>query len=72
MGGGAPIGAEGIIPTFRGKERRGNNLETVVISHILLLSRLYTNVNALSSSSRRVGRGASRRQLFNKCVPFKT
>jgi len=30
----------------------------------LVLSRLYTNVNALSSLSWRVGHGALRRQLF--------
>ena len=48
--GGTPIGAEGHDPTFRGKEDRdrdrGHNLGIIHISHILLLSRLYTNVNA--------------------------
>ena len=34
------------------------------MSHILLLSRLYTNANALSSLSWRVGRSALRRQVF--------
>ena len=57
-----PIGAGGVMtPTFRGKgERGGHNLGIIIIFiyHILLLSCLYTNVNALSSSSWRVAHHA--------------
>jgi len=53
--GGASIGAGGVMaPTFRGKGGRGgHNLGIFHISHIAL-TRLYSNVNALSSLSWRV------------------
>ena len=45
--GGAPIGAgEHDPPLLEAKVTGGHNLGIIHISHILLLSRLYTNVNA--------------------------
>ena len=48
-------------PLYEANGDGGHNLWMI---HILLLSRLYTNVNALSSLSWCVGRVASRRQMF--------
>jgi len=52
-----------MTPLLEAKGTGGHNLGIIHISHIAL-SRLYTNVNAVSSLFWRVGHGALRHQLF--------